>query len=70
MPEIYDDDDQIFSASILDLVFEGVVDHEDRSFVERVDAPPIADTKFDVAVVTVVGHNETFEINYLKGLQK
>jgi hypothetical protein len=57
MPKVYDEQNQIVVAPVLDLVLEGVVGHEDVALLERVDAKRIADAKFD----GVIGYNETLE---------
>jgi hypothetical protein len=57
MPKVYDEQNQIVVAPVLDLVLEGVVGHEDVAFLERVDAKRIADAKFD----GVIGYNKTLE---------
>jgi hypothetical protein len=57
MPKVYDEQNQIVVAPVLDLVLEGVVGHEDVALPERVDSERIADAKFD----GVVGYNETFD---------
>jgi hypothetical protein len=57
MPKVYDEQNQIVVAPVLDLVLERVVGHEDVALPERVDAKRIADSKFD----GVIGYNKTLE---------
>ena len=57
MPKVYDEQNQIVVAPVLDLVLEGIVSHEDVALLERVDAKRIADAKFD----GVIGYNKTLE---------